>query len=95
MPAAAAEEIRQLLIPTAEVENQRDGVVLLRVGDDEVQKERLAASRGAEDECVPDVRVMQIPVIRRVLGGVKHGQAFAVGEVRAGGMATVDARNRQ
>ena len=37
----------QLLVAAAEIEDDGDGVVLLRVREDEVQEKRLAAARGA------------------------------------------------
>ena len=42
-----------------------DGVVLLRVRQDEVQQKRLPAARRAQHQRVPHVTVVEIPVIRR------------------------------
>ena len=52
-PDAAAEQRRQLLVAAAEIEDDRDGVVLLRVRDDEVQEERLAAPVAPETSVWP------------------------------------------
>ena len=88
-PDAAAEQRRQLLVAASEIEDDRDGVVLLGVRDDEIQQERLAAPRRAEDERVADVVAVQIPEVRRLMIGLEDRQTLAAAEVRAGAVPGV------
>ena len=82
-PDAAAEQRGQLLVAPAEVEDDRDGVVLLRVREDEVQQERLAAPGRAQDERVADIVVVQVPEVRRLVLGLEDREALAAAEMRA------------
>ena len=64
---AAVEERRELPIAVAEVEDDRQRVVLLGVRHQEVQQEALAAAGRAEHERVPDVVDVQVEVVRRLV----------------------------
>ena len=83
-PDAAAEQRRQRVVAAAEIEDDRDGVVLLRVRQQEVQQERLAATPSRPGPATwPDVVVMQVPEVRRLVLGLEDRQALAAAEVRA------------
>src|SRR4029078_9182946 len=86
LPGAALEEGGEFPIAAADVEDEGEGMVLLRVGDEEVEQERLAGAGGAKDEGVADVLVMQVPVVGRVLRGAEDGEALAIAEVRTDGV---------
>src|SRR5687768_5341833 len=76
-PRGAAELTGQILVAAAEVENKRDGHVLLCVREEEVQEKGLSTARGSQDERVAHVPVVEIPVVRRLMFCLKHGQAVA------------------
>ena len=88
-PGAAPELAHEPLVAAAEIEDHRERVVLLRVGDEKVEQERLAGPGGALHERVPDIVVMEVPEIRRLMLGFKHRQTRSPSEVRAGPRASV------
>ena len=68
-------ERRELPIAVAEIEDDRQRVVLLRVRDQEVEQEALAAAGGAEDERVADVLDVQIEAVRRLVRRLEDASA--------------------
>ena len=85
---AAAEPAGQAAIAAAEVEDDRVGVVLLDVRQQEVQQEGLPAARRAEHDGVRHVLVVQVEVERRPVGRLQDGQVLAP-EVRIRGGSPV------
>ena len=85
LQVAPAEERRQLPVAVPEIENDRQRVVLLRVRDQEVQQEALAAAGGAEDQRVPDVLDVQVEGVRRVMRRLEDRQRLP-SQVRADGV---------
>ena len=79
---AALEQGRQLAVAVPEVEDDRQRVVLLRVGDQEVQQEALAAAGGAQHERVPDVVDVQVEAYGVRVRCLEHGECLAP-QVRA------------
>ena len=63
----AVQKLRQLPVAVAEVEDDRERVVLLRAGDEEVEQEALAAAGGTEHQGVPDVFDVKVIVERRAV----------------------------
>ena len=72
----------------AEIEDDGQRLVLLRVGHQEVEQEALAAAGGAEHQRVPDVLDVEVEGVRRVMRRLEDGQGFAP-EVRADALAAV------
>src|SRR5262245_61714928 len=64
---ATVKERSELPVPVTEIQYHREWVVLLRVRDQEVQKEALAAAGCAEHECVAHVLDVQVVGERRVV----------------------------
>ena len=62
----AFQQCRQLPVAVTQIEDHGERVVLLQMGDQEVQKEALAAARGAEHERVAHVLDMQVVASRDV-----------------------------
>ena len=62
-----------MFIAAAQVEDECDRIVLLDVGQQEVQKERLAASGCPEDERVGDVAAVQVQKVGRPMFGFEDG----------------------
>ena len=77
LEVAATQEPGQLAVAVAEVEDHRERVVLLRVGQQEVEQEALAAAGGAEDEGVADVADVEIEVVRRLVPGLEDRERMA------------------
>ena len=67
LQVAAAEQRRELPVAVPEIEDDRERVVLLRVRDQEVEQEALAAAGGTEDQRVADVLDVQVEGVRRVM----------------------------
>ena len=67
LEVAPAEERGELPIAVAEIEDDRQRLVLLGVGHQEVEQEALAAAGGAEDQRVPDVLDVEVEGVRRVM----------------------------
>src|SRR5476649_1932618 len=76
-PRAAAEQRRELVIAPTQIEDRRDGVVFLGMRDEEVQEEGLARSRRPGHQRVPDIVDVQVPEIRRLMGGLKDREVLA------------------
>ena len=79
---AAAEERGQLPVAVAEIEDDGERVVLLRVRHQEVQQEALAAAGGAQDERVPDVLDVQVEGVRRLVRRLEHRQRLLAAGAR-------------
>ena len=88
LEVAPVEERRELPIAVAEIEDDRQRVVLLCVGHQEVEEEALAAAGGAEDQRVPDVLDVQVEGVRRVMRGLEDRQGVTA-EMRADPFAAV------
>ena len=73
---APAEERRQLPVAVSDVEDDGLRRVLLRVRDQEVQQEALAAAGRAEDERVADVLHVEVEGVRRAVRRLEDGQRF-------------------
>ena len=58
----------------AEIEDDGQRVVLLRVRHEEVQQEALAAARRAEHQRVADVLDVQVEGVRRVVRRLEDGE---------------------
>ena len=67
---APAKECRQLAIAVADIEDDGQRVVLLRVRDQEVEQKALAAAGRAQHERVPDVLNVQVEGVRACRCGV-------------------------
>src|SRR5581483_2787478 len=75
---ATAKEPGEALVPTTEVEDHGERLVLLCVGQQEVQKERLPASGGPEEKRMRHVLVVKVQVVRRPVLGLEDGQVLAI-----------------
>ena len=64
---AAFQQRRQLAVAVTQVEDDGERVVLLQMGDQEVQQEALAAARGTEHEGVAHVLDVQVVEVGRLL----------------------------
>ena len=89
-PGAAAQQRRELVIAPAHIEDRGDRVVLLRMHDEEVHEERLPRPRRPGHQRVPDIVDVQVPEIRRLMGGLKDREILAAVEVRARPLAGVE-----
>src|ERR1700730_15828549 len=74
LQVAALQERRKLSVAVSEIENDRQGVVLLRVRDQEVDEKALPGSGGAQDQRVTDVLHVQVERVRRLVRRLKDGQ---------------------
>ena len=86
---ASAEQRRQLPVAVPDVEHDRLRRVLLRVRDQEVQQEALAAARRAEHQRVADVLHVQVEGVRRPVRRLEDGQGL-LSKVRAHGVAVIE-----
>ena len=77
-----------MLVAAAEVEDERQRVVLLGVRQQEVQQKRFAAAGGAENECMGDVAAVEVEEVGRPALGFEHGEVLGA-EVRVAGLAGV------
>src|SRR5262245_59550703 len=68
------QERRQLPIAVAEIQHDREGVVLLRASDQEVQQKALAAAGSPEHQRVSDVLNVEVIVERSVVRRLQHRQ---------------------
>src|SRR5262245_60762116 len=83
-PRAAAEGFGEFLVATAQVEDDRDRVVLLDVRQNEIQEKGLAGPRRTLDEGMADIIMVQIPKVRRVMLRLEHGETVGAPEMRRG-----------
>src|SRR3954471_19162706 len=74
---AASEESCEALVPATEIEDQGIRLVFLRVGQQEVQEERLSAPGRSQEKRVRHVLVMQVQVVRRPVLGLEDRQVLA------------------
>ena len=86
---APSEQRRELPVAVPEVEDDGLRRVLLRVRDQEVQQEALAAAGRAEHERVADVLHVQVEGVRRPVRRLEDRQRF-LPEVRADGIAVIE-----
>ena len=86
---AAAQQRGELSIAVPEIEDHGQRLVLLRVGDEEVQEKALAAARGAQHQRVPDVLDVQIERVRRVVRRLEDRQRLSL-EVCAHSFALIE-----
>ncbi len=82
---APVEERGQLPVAVAEIEDDRERVVLLRMHRQEVEQEALAAPGRAEHEGVANVLDVQMEMIGGVVTRFERGEGFRP-EKRAGGL---------
>src|ERR1017187_9596282 len=93
-PRAAAEQRGQLFVTPAEIEDHGDGVVLLRMRDDEVEQERLPRAGRALDEGVTDVVMVEVPEIWRLVLGLEDREALAASELGARARSGVERKEK-
>ena len=74
---ASPQQGRELAVAVPEIKDDRQRVVLLGVGHEEVDQEALPAAGRAEHERVPDVLDVQVECVRRVVGRFKEGERLA------------------
>src|SRR4029077_15775323 len=60
----ASEEPCEALEAAAQVKDERERIVFLEIGNQEVQEEGLSTARPAEDHAVRDIAVMKVQEIR-------------------------------
>src|SRR5262249_37362235 len=85
----APKQSRQLAVAVPEIQDDRERVVLLRMGREEIDQEALPAAGRTEDERVPHVLDVQIERIRRVVRGLEYRECLAT-EVAADALARVE-----
>ena len=85
LPDAATEDTDEVVIAASQIEDHRERVVLLGLGDDEVAQKGLARSGGALNEGVADVLVgADSRSLRRVVVGLDEiARAVASAQVGA------------
>src|SRR5262245_18220017 len=86
---APTEERRKLPVAVSDVEHHRLRGVLLRVRDEEVEREALAAACRAEDQRVADVLHVEVERVRRSMRRLEYCQRF-LAQVGAHGVAVVE-----
>ena len=86
---APSQQRGQLSVAVAEIEDDGQRLVLLRVRDEEVQEKALAAARGAQHQRVPDVLDVQVERVRRLVRRLEDGQRLAL-EVGAHAFALIE-----
>src|SRR5262249_46145010 len=85
----ASKQRRQLPVAVAEIEDDREWVVLLRMRRQKVDQEALSGAGCAKDECVADVLDVQIEGVRRVVRGLEYGEGLPT-KMTAGAFAGVE-----
>ena len=78
----AAEQLRQALEAPAQIENEGVRLVLLEIGDQEIQQERLSRAGPPENHGVGHVAVVEIQEVRRVVVGLKDREIFLRADAR-------------
>src|SRR5262249_46310942 len=84
----ASKECRQLPVAVAEIEDDGERVVLLRMRCQKVDQEALAGASCAQDERVADVFDVQIERVRRVVRRLEYGKRLSA-KVTAGTLAWI------
>src|SRR5262249_29247292 len=74
---AAVEERRDFSVAVSQIEDDRQRLVLLSVGDEEIQQKAFAAAGRTEHQRMTDVIDMQIEEVRRLVARLEDGQGFA------------------
>ena len=86
---ASSEQRRQLAVAVAQIQDDRERVVLLRVRREEIGQEALPAAGRTQDERVPHVLDVQVERVRRVMRGFEYRECLAA-KVAAGSLARVE-----
>src|SRR4051812_17922086 len=86
---AASKQSRELAVAVAEVEDDRERVVLLRVRRDEIGQEALPAAGRTQNERVSHVLHVQVERVCRVMRGLEYRECLAA-KVAAGPLARVE-----
>ncbi len=90
----AAEDRRQRLEAAADVEDERQRRILLRILQDEVAEVDFAGARHSEDERVGNFAVVQVEEVRRAVVGFKHGKVLRA-EMRVRLLAGQDRKQKR
>ena len=86
---AAFQQRREFSVAVPEIEDDRQRLVLLRVGDEEVQEEALAAAGRAEHKRMADILDMEIEGVRRLMARFKDRQRL-VSKMRTDRLPSVE-----
>ena len=90
----AAEDRRKRLEAAADIEDEGQRLVLLRVLQQEIAEVRLAAPGHPENQRVGNFAVMQVQKVRRAVVGFKHGQVLRA-EMRVRLLAGKDRKQKR
>ena len=90
---AAAQQRGELSVAVPEIKDHGERLVLLRVRDDEVQQEALAAAGRAQDQRVPDVLDVQVEGVRRVVRRLEDRQSLSL-KVRVDSLALIECEDK-
>ena len=89
----ATEQPGQAFEASAEIENKCVRIILLQIGYEEIQKERLTDAASAENHRVGDIAVVQIQEVRRAVTGLEHGEIF-LAEMRVPRLAGMESEKK-
>src|SRR5260370_1288541 len=88
-----AEELREAFKTAAQIEDKRVRVVFLKIGNEEIEEERLPRPGPAQDHGMRDIAVMEIQEVGRVMVGFEHRQIF-LAEMLIARLATVQCKEK-
>ena len=86
---AAPEQRREFSVAMTQIEDDRERVVLLSMGHEEVDEEALPSARGAQHQRLADILGVQVERIRDVMGRFKDGQRLST-QVRTDACSRID-----
>src|SRR5713226_8441022 len=93
LEVSTLQECGELAIAVPEIEDDGQRVVLLRVRDQEVDEEALAAPGGPKDQRMTHVLHVQVERVRRVVRRLEDGQRFLM-EMRADPFALIEGEQK-
>src|SRR5229473_5841258 len=67
----ASEKLRKAFKAPTQVKNERVRIVFLKIGNEEIQQERLPCTRSPKDHRVGHIAIMEVQEVRRVVIGLK------------------------
>lgn len=78
----ASEEMGDVLISAAQIEETGDGFILLAVREKIIDQKALAAAGTTQNDRVGDIPVVQVKEIRRSMVGFEYGKVLRAPQVR-------------
>src|SRR5439155_21366412 len=91
LQVASLQQCGELPVAVPQIQNDREGVVLLQVRDEEVQEEALAAAGRAQDQRVPHIVHVQAVGVGDLRRCLKHRERLGA-EVPANGFTRISSK---